>query len=618
MRTTAVAILLAGLALSAQAPPPQQPPQQQPPTFRSGTTVVPLTVTVVDEKGVPVKDLTAADFTVVEDKKPREIVAFFPQELAPGPVPAGDLTPVRAREPGVKPQTQRTFLIVLGYGRIEHPTNALEGAIELVNRLLPQDVVAVMGFHRTTVFTRDHRRIAEVLERYRKAHEDIVGDINNYRVMARAPVVGPVSMPGMPALRAGTSAPSGGAPIPDKILKRIDEIFLGPPSATGTTPTSAFIRNTADLLLGMDRVIPIVEKPGQYQETFGSITKTLRDYGEPVRDEVLLSTKLKLYAGVEYLRGFEGDKQMVFFAGLEGAGTLGGSSYRPDGRGGTVMRATNEDSKVGEAIKNMNRANGVSNGGMARDVDEAAIIAQRASDARVVVNHIATNGTGPRSSGDPAGREVVEKTGGYYTSLEMATKAVAKVDALTRFSYLLGYTPSNPTLDGKFRDVEVTVNRPGLTVRYRHGYFAAPEPPPLEFETLMKRARIEAALAYEQEATDIPLQVTVLSLPRMGIQFAARVEIVIDAGPILMPLKDGLRTGQLEVQVYCGDAKQIVIGDAGQRVDLSVPEAGYQQWLQTGIRRTIRVPTSEPATYVKVVVYDYGSDRIGSAMVTVK
>jgi hypothetical protein len=30
----------------------------------------------------------------------------------------------------------------------------LEGAIELVNRMLPQDVVAVMGFHRTTVFTR--------------------------------------------------------------------------------------------------------------------------------------------------------------------------------------------------------------------------------------------------------------------------------------------------------------------------------------------------------------------------------------------------------------------------------------------------------------------------------
>ena len=255
---------------------------------------------------------------------------------------------------------------------------------------------------------------------------------------------------------------------------------------------------------------------------------------------------------------------------------------------------------------------------MARDVDEAEVLAQRASDARVVVNLIATNGTGPRSSGDPAGREVAERTGGFYSSLDMATKAVAKIDESTRFSYLLGYTPSNPALDGTFRDVEVTVNRPGVTVRFRHGYFAADEPPPLELEALVKRSRIETALAYDQQAKDIPLTVTVSQLPRMGIEIQTRVELVIDAVPLALALKDGVRTGQLEVQVYCGDAKQTVIGDAGQYVDLSADEATYRLWLQSGIRRIIRVPTSEPPKYVKVVVYDYGSDRIGSAMVTVK
>jgi VWFA-related protein len=417
-----VAVVLAGLALSAQAPPPQQQPQHSP-VFRGGTTVVPLTVTVVDQKGAPVKDLAASDFTVIENKKVREITNFFPQEFTAGRGPAGDVTPVRVREAGVKPQTQRTFLIVLGYGRIDHPTNALEGAIDLVNRLLPQDAVAVMGFHRTTVFTRDHHRIAQVLERYRKEHEKIVGEINNYRFMARAPVI-------------KGSAPPGNAPIPDKILKRIDEIFLGP-SPAGSDRRHV-LRNTADLLLGMDRMVPVVEKPGQHQETFGSITKTLRDAGEPVTDEVLLSTKLKLYAGVEYLRGLEGDKQMVFFSGLDGGGTLAGSSYRPDGRGGTVMHAT-----PGRHEAALNAASGASDGGMARDADEAAVIAQRASDARVVVNLIATNGTGRRSSGDPAGREVAELTGGYYSSLELATKAVAESMRRPDFRYLLGYEPSN-------------------------------------------------------------------------------------------------------------------------------------------------------------------------------
>ena len=610
-----VLLSLASLTVSAQVLP-----QQKPPVFRSGIDVVPLTVTVVDQKGAPVKDLTAADFTVVENKRVREIHAFFPQEFMAGPVPKGDITPVRVREPGIKPQTQRTFLIVLGYGRIQHPTNALDGAIDLVNRLLPQDAVAVMGFHRTTVFTRDHQRIVQVLERYKKEHEAIVGEINNFIYMSHAPAFNPQSLASAvnATAKAGTSKPPGGAPIPGKFLKRIDAIFLGPSSADKAAPASTFIRNTSDLLLAMDRVVPVVENPGQHSDTFGGISKVLRDTGEEMTTEVLRNTKLKLYAGVELLRGFEGDKQIVLLSGLSGAGTLGGSQYRADGKGGTNMHATNTDSKVGSRIEIANMANGVSNEGAARDADEAVVLAQRASDARVVVNLIATNGTGPRSSGDPAGREVANLTGGYYTSLEMASKAVGKIDELTRFSYLLGYEPSNPAMDGRFREVEVKVNRPGVTVRYRHGYFAAPDPPPLEMEALTKRARVEAALAYEQEAQDIPLKVTVSSLPRMGTQAQTRVEILIEAAPVAMDLKDGIRTGQLEVQVYLGDAKQEVIGDGAEHFDLSANEATYQQWLQFGIRRVVRVPTTDPPKYVKVVVYDYGSDRVGSAMVTIK
>jgi hypothetical protein len=410
-------------------------------------------------------------------------VAFFPQELAPGPVPEGDVVPVRTsgdvKDKSIRPQTRRTFLIVLAYGRIEYPTKALEGAIDLVrNRLLPQDVVAVMAFHRTTVFTRDHERIAQVLERYRKVHEDIVDEIRNYRSMARAPVI---LSPGA----GGISAPPGEAPIPDRILKRIDDIFLGPPSER-TPATSTFIRNISDLLIAMDRVVPVVEKPGQYSWTFGSINKILRDYGEPVNDEVLLNTKLKFYAGVEYLRPIEGDKHILFFSGLSGGGALAGKAYHPDGRGGTTMSA-----------------------GGGQDLDEAAVLAQRASDARVVVDLVS-------SRGDEFGRRVTELTGGFYSSLDMATKAVAKIDDLTRFSYLLGYTPSNPDLDGRFRDVDVRVNRPGLTVKFRHGYFAADEPPPVELERAVKAARIETALGYDQEAKDIPLQVAGLAIAAHG------------------------------------------------------------------------------------------------------
>ena len=74
----------------------------------------------------------------------------------------------------------------------------------------------------------------------------------------------------------------------------------------------------------------------------------------------------------------------------------------------------------------------------------------------------------------------------------------------------------------------------------------------------------------------------------------------------------------LEVVVFCGDAKEALIGDFGERLELKASEETYAEWLRTGIRRTVRVPMAGVPKFVKVVVYDHGSERAGSAMVTIK
>jgi hypothetical protein len=58
-----------------------QLPQIPPPTFRIGINAVQLDVSVLDAQRRPVRGLTAADFTVLEDGKPRRIVQFSAVEL---------------------------------------------------------------------------------------------------------------------------------------------------------------------------------------------------------------------------------------------------------------------------------------------------------------------------------------------------------------------------------------------------------------------------------------------------------------------------------------------------------------------------------------------------------
>jgi VWFA-related protein len=75
---------VAGFGLLA-TPPAQTPPapQAQQPTFRSGVDLIDVDVSVIDKDRRPVRGLTADDFTVLEDGKPRPIVAFTPVDLPP-------------------------------------------------------------------------------------------------------------------------------------------------------------------------------------------------------------------------------------------------------------------------------------------------------------------------------------------------------------------------------------------------------------------------------------------------------------------------------------------------------------------------------------------------------
>lgn len=146
-----------------QNPPPQvrtrsQSSRQEIPSFRSRITLVPLDVRVLDRDGKPVTDLRQEDFTIFENSVPQPIAHFGAHGLVPETPPPRTRPALRqAPSDQLTPQRSRTFLIVLGRGRIQQPFDGVGALIQFVReRLLPQDQVAVMAYNRVTDFTTDH------------------------------------------------------------------------------------------------------------------------------------------------------------------------------------------------------------------------------------------------------------------------------------------------------------------------------------------------------------------------------------------------------------------------------------------------------------------------------
>ena len=165
---------VAAALLSATSP--QDRPPQQPPTFRTGTNLVRVDVSVTDRRGEPVRTLTADDFEVMEDGARQPITSF--KLLEATGQPTDDLSlPIRSPEHAAAEAARddvRVFLIFWDEYHIGEFVSSLRAREQLTSFVLeafgPTDLVAFMD-PLTTLdsirFTRDRRALADYVHKLR-------------------------------------------------------------------------------------------------------------------------------------------------------------------------------------------------------------------------------------------------------------------------------------------------------------------------------------------------------------------------------------------------------------------------------------------------------------------
>jgi hypothetical protein len=206
-------------------------------------------------------------------------------------------------------------------------------------------------------------------------------------------------------------------------------------------------------------------------------------------------------------------------------------------------------------------------------------------------------------------------TGGQASLYRYANQAFDRIDAATRATYLIGYYPANPNWNGRFRRVQVRVNRPGLSVQHRFGYYGRAQLVPFNKREFMTYARIAAAASSPQGVRDIAVTMKA-SLVQSGAGMQVAVEGAIDVSKLTLVADGGIRKGSLDVAIFCGGRDEELVGERRQKIELTLTEENYQKALKSGFAYAARVPVTSMPRHVKIVVYDHAADLVGTASAT--
>jgi len=441
MRRAATLCLFAALVtIRAHGQSPQAP-------VRTTTAGVLIDVSVLDNKGQPVLDLTPGDFEVSEDGKRQQVLSIT---LVNGGVvkPVGNSTAQKdaaatVTAPSAEPQSASTSsktptVTAILFDKLSPDAMpyAARAALTSVSTLTPPQDYA--GIFLADVTLRTFEPFTNDVARLQKAVERVAGTATlNLRPEER---------------RAG-----------DLFLQKLDP-NTSPTAGAESTGGPASLAERERILASMDMV---------QRKMFEIMWRMEMGFRQMLAEYDGQSSITALRAVVDGLALVPGRKSILYFTenlvltdrlktrfeAIIGYANRSNITFYPVDAAGLRVQ-----SKEAEVARNVNLAGAQGIGDAARE--EGAWTKELERQNQLVESRPAA----------VLGR-LAKETGGFVIeNTNNLGAGVARMQQERTTYYLLGYQPTNATMDGKFRRVSVKVKRSKVSVRARPGYLAVSQP----------------------------------------------------------------------------------------------------------------------------------------------
>jgi VWFA-related protein len=210
---------------------------------------------------------------------------------------------------------------------------------------------------------------------------------------------------------------------------------------------------------------------------------------------------------------------------------------------------------------------------------------------------------------------VADQTGGkaYYNTNNIDKAIHQSMDDGSTY-YTLGYYPENKNWDGRFRRIAVTINRPGIKLHYRQGFFAVEPKDYIKQDPKILAADIGVALDINNPiATALPFQAVVLP-PSEKTGNKVQVNFGVDPHAIGFELKaDGLQHAAIDCGVGIYTDKGVSVRVQGNTFNAALNPEQYQKVMKMifPCNQSLELPPGEYA--LRLAVRDDSNGLIGTA-----
>jgi VWFA-related protein len=200
-------------------------------------------------------------------------------------------------------------------------------------------------------------------------------------------------------------------------------------------------------------------------------------------------------------------------------------------------------------------------------------------------------------------------TGGkaFFDSNDFAP-AFAQVQRDTSAYYAIGFHSTNPARDGKYRKLTIKINRPGIKLEYRPGYYA-----PADFAHSGKEDRerdLEEQLSSDLPATDVAVYLDAMYFRLDENRFYVPVSLIVPGSQIPFVKGGDKDKATLDIIGTVIDEVKRPIGRARETVKLNLDAA--QQARQKTIQYTTSFNLPPGKYHLKFVVRENQTGRMGS------